>query len=93
MITKNSILPLILILCFFFSCILGLMLNCGYSLINGEDDAHMLSGATISVRVGQVEASDGMGMVPLDVVVRILNNQLSSLMWIDEKVVFINIIL
>ena len=26
------------------------------------------------------------GMSPLDVVVRILNNQLSSLMWIDEKV-------
>lgn len=26
------------------------------------------------------------GMAPLDVVVRILNNQLSSLMWIDEKV-------
>lgn len=25
-------------------------------------------------------------MTPLDVVVRILNNQLSSLMWIDEKV-------
>lgn len=27
-------------------------------------------------------------MTPLDVVVRILNNQLSSLMWIDEKVRF-----
>jgi hypothetical protein len=26
------------------------------------------------------------GMTPLDVVVRILNNQLSSLMWIDDKV-------
>ena len=26
------------------------------------------------------------GMTPLDVIVRILNNQLSSLMWIDEKV-------
>lgn len=25
-------------------------------------------------------------MTPLDVVVRILNNQLSSLMWVDEKV-------
>ena len=25
-------------------------------------------------------------MTPLDAVVRILNNQLSSLMWIDEKV-------
>jgi nuclear pore complex protein Nup62 len=25
-------------------------------------------------------------MTPLDMVVRILNNQLSSLMWIDEKV-------
>ena len=25
------------------------------------------------------------GMTPLDVIVRILNNQLSSLMWIDEK--------
>ncbi|KAJ0936152.1 hypothetical protein HanRHA438_Chr03g0127581 [Helianthus annuus] len=25
-------------------------------------------------------------MIPMDVVVRILNNQLSSLMWIDEKV-------
>ncbi|KAJ0774235.1 hypothetical protein HanOQP8_Chr03g0109251 [Helianthus annuus] len=24
-------------------------------------------------------------MIPMDVVVRILNNQLSSLMWIDEK--------
>ncbi|KAG6432321.1 hypothetical protein SASPL_103896 [Salvia splendens] len=32
---------------------------------------------------GELEASDGMN--PLDVVVRILNNQLSSLMWIDEK--------
>lgn len=38
-------------------------------------------------QAGEVEASDGMGMgmAPLDVVVRILNNQLSSLMWIDEK--------
>lgn len=33
---------------------------------------------------GELEATDG--MTPLDVVVRILNNQLSSLMWIDEKV-------
>lgn len=32
---------------------------------------------------GELEAPDG--MTPLDVVVRILNNQLSSLMWIDEK--------
>jgi nuclear pore complex protein Nup62 len=32
---------------------------------------------------GELEAIDGMS--PLDVVVRILNNQLSSLMWIDEK--------
>ncbi|KAL0464592.1 UNVERIFIED_CONTAM: Nuclear pore complex protein [Sesamum latifolium] len=32
---------------------------------------------------GELEAADG--MTPLDVVVRILNNQLSSLMWIDEK--------
>lgn len=32
---------------------------------------------------GELEAVDGMN--PLDVVVRILNNQLSSLMWIDEK--------
>nr|XP_027106506.1 nuclear pore complex protein NUP62-like [Coffea arabica] len=32
---------------------------------------------------GELEATDGMS--PLDVVVRILNNQLSSLMWIDEK--------
>lgn len=32
---------------------------------------------------GELEATDG--MAPLDVVVRILNNQLSSLMWIDEK--------
>ncbi|KAL1543357.1 Nuclear pore glycoprotein p62, variant 2 [Salvia divinorum] len=32
---------------------------------------------------GELEATDGMN--PLDVVVRILNNQLSSLMWIDEK--------
>ncbi|KAK2990410.1 hypothetical protein RJ640_000852, partial [Escallonia rubra] len=32
----------------------------------------------------EFEAIDG--MTPLDVVVRILNNQLSSLMWIDEKV-------
>ncbi|KAG8391570.1 hypothetical protein BUALT_Bualt01G0201300 [Buddleja alternifolia] len=32
---------------------------------------------------GELEATDG--MTPLDVVVRILNNQLSSLMWIDEK--------
>lgn len=35
---------------------------------------------------GELEATDG--MTPLDVVVRILNNQLSSLMWIDEKVRF-----
>lgn len=32
---------------------------------------------------GEPEAADGMS--PMDVVVRILNNQLSSLMWIDEK--------
>ncbi|KAJ4827637.1 Nuclear pore glycoprotein p62 [Turnera subulata] len=32
---------------------------------------------------GDLEAIDG--MTPLDVVVRILNNQLSSLIWIDEK--------
>lgn len=32
---------------------------------------------------GEIEATDGAN--PLDVVVRILNNQLSSLMWIDEK--------
>ncbi|KAM7277482.1 hypothetical protein ACFE04_019348 [Oxalis oulophora] len=32
---------------------------------------------------GDLDASNG--MTPLDVVVRILNNQLSSLMWIDEK--------
>ncbi|KAB1223609.1 Nuclear pore glycoprotein p62 [Morella rubra] len=32
---------------------------------------------------GELDAVDG--MTPLDVVVRILNNQLSSLMWIDEK--------
>lgn len=32
---------------------------------------------------GELEASDA--MTPLDVVVKILNNQLSSLMWIDEK--------
>lgn len=34
-------------------------------------------------QAGELEATDG--MTPLDVVVRILNNQLSSLMWIDEK--------
>uniref|UniRef100_A0A2P2JD44 Structural constituent of nuclear pore n=2 Tax=Rhizophora mucronata TaxID=61149 RepID=A0A2P2JD44_RHIMU len=32
---------------------------------------------------GELDAIDRMS--PLDVVVRILNNQLSSLMWIDEK--------
>nr|POE67565.1 nuclear pore complex protein nup62 [Quercus suber] len=32
---------------------------------------------------GELEAVDG--MTPLDVVVQILNNQLSSLMWVDEK--------
>lgn len=32
---------------------------------------------------GELEALDG--MTPLDVVVRILNNQLTSLVWIDEK--------
>ncbi|KAG5563079.1 hypothetical protein RHGRI_005728 [Rhododendron griersonianum] len=32
---------------------------------------------------GELDAVDGLS--PLDVVVRILNNQLSSLMWIDEK--------
>ncbi|KAF3440060.1 hypothetical protein FNV43_RR18338 [Rhamnella rubrinervis] len=32
---------------------------------------------------GDIDANDGIN--PLDVVVRILNNQLSSLMWIDEK--------
>ncbi|THF95866.1 hypothetical protein TEA_024517 [Camellia sinensis var. sinensis] len=32
---------------------------------------------------GELDTIDG--MTPLDVVVRILNNQLSSLMWIDEK--------
>ncbi|GKB95639.1 nuclear pore complex protein NUP62 [Tanacetum coccineum] len=34
-------------------------------------------------QAGELEVTDG--MTPLDVVVRILNNQLSSLMWIDEK--------
>ncbi|MFS7967757.1 putative nucleoporin NSP1/NUP62 [Helianthus anomalus] len=34
--------------------------------------------------VGELEETDC--MTPMDVVVRILNNQLSSLMWIDEKV-------
>ncbi|KAF5777698.1 putative 1,3-beta-glucan synthase [Helianthus annuus] len=38
----------------------------------------------LKVEVGELEATDG--MTPMDVVVRILNNQLSSLMWIDEKV-------
>ncbi|MFS7953792.1 putative nucleoporin, NSP1-like, nucleoporin NSP1/NUP62 [Helianthus anomalus] len=38
----------------------------------------------LKVEVGKLEATDG--MTPMDVVVRILNNQLSSLMWIDEKV-------
>lgn len=33
---------------------------------------------------GELDVIDG--MTPLDAVVRILNNQLSSLMWIDEKV-------
>lgn len=33
---------------------------------------------------GDIDANDA--VAPLDVVVRILNNQLSSLMWIDEKV-------
>ncbi|XLR09426.1 hypothetical protein S83_037364 [Arachis hypogaea] len=33
---------------------------------------------------GELDALDG--MTPLDAVVRILNNQLTSLMWIDEKV-------
>lgn len=28
-------------------------------------------------------------MTPLDILVRILNNQLSSLMWIDEKVSYL----
>ncbi|XP_051124395.1 nuclear pore complex protein NUP62 [Andrographis paniculata] len=32
---------------------------------------------------GELEATDG--MTPMDVVVKILNNQLTSLMWIDEK--------
>lgn len=32
---------------------------------------------------GELDVMDG--MTPLDVIVRILNNQLSSLMWIDEK--------
>ncbi|MED6128244.1 Nuclear pore glycoprotein p62, partial [Stylosanthes scabra] len=32
---------------------------------------------------GELDAPDG--MTPLDAVVRILNNQLTSLMWIDEK--------
>jgi hypothetical protein len=36
------------------------------------------------IQGGEVEAPDG--MTPLDAVVRILNNQLTSLMWIDEKV-------
>lgn len=33
---------------------------------------------------GELDTVDG--MTPLDILVRILNNQLSSLMWIDEKV-------
>ncbi|KAJ0621987.1 putative nucleoporin, NSP1-like, nucleoporin NSP1/NUP62 [Helianthus annuus] len=38
----------------------------------------------LKVEVGKLEATDG--ITPMHVVVRILNNQLSSLMWIDEKV-------
>ncbi|KAJ0112964.1 hypothetical protein Patl1_00157 [Pistacia atlantica] len=38
---------------------------------------------TLNSNQGGLDAIDG--MTPLDVVVRILNNQLSSLMWIDEK--------
>lgn len=41
----------------------------------------------LCLKAGELEATDG--MTPLDVVVRILNNQLSSLMWIDEKVSFL----
>lgn len=37
-----------------------------------------------SIQGGELDAADGMS--PLDAVVRILNNQLTSLMWIDEKV-------
>ena len=37
-----------------------------------------------SMQGGELDTTEGMS--PLDVVVRILNNQLSSLMWIDEKV-------
>ncbi|KAI4302819.1 hypothetical protein MLD38_038520 [Melastoma candidum] len=32
---------------------------------------------------GELIATDG--MTPIDIVVRILNNQLSSLIWVDEK--------
>lgn len=38
------------------------------------------------IQGGELDAPDG--MTPLDAVVRILNNQLTSLMWIDEKVRF-----
>lgn len=38
----------------------------------------------VFVQGGELDTLDG--MTPLDAVVRILNNQLTSLMWIDEKV-------
>jgi len=38
----------------------------------------------VFVQGGEHDTLDG--MTPLDAVVRILNNQLTSLMWIDEKV-------
>lgn len=41
---------------------------------------------TCFIQGGELDAPDG--MTPLDAVVRILNNQLTSLMWIDEKVRF-----
>ncbi|KAJ0801652.1 putative nucleoporin, NSP1-like, nucleoporin NSP1/NUP62 [Helianthus annuus] len=51
-----------------------------------EWDRRILQNRDVLLKLegGELEATDG--MIPMDVVVRILNNQLSSLMWIDEKV-------
>ncbi|KAK7313658.1 hypothetical protein VNO77_38848 [Canavalia gladiata] len=45
--------------------------------------ANQISGCIFLEIGGELDTVDG--MTPLDIVVRILNNQLTSLMWIDEK--------
>lgn len=56
----------------------------GFGQICASSVLDDLSNHFLIIQGGDLDVVDG--MTPLDVVVRILNNQLSTLMWIDEKV-------